>query len=83
MTSVCVVHVYIVTSACLGLVYIVINACLGQVYIVTRASRVSRTDFGMGGTCPPIGGNTWGDKSPMGELARDSRQNLEVSQISK
>ena len=47
--------------------------------------RVIRTDGGRGGDRSPIGvGDTWGGQGSDGEgLARDSRQNLEVSQISK
>ena len=45
--------------------------------------RVARTDFGIGGTCSPIG-DKGGDKGPMeGGLVRNSRKNLAVSQISK
>ena len=48
--------------------------------------RVSHTDSGMGGDLsPPIGGgHMGGDKGPMGGgFARNSRQNLEGSLISK
>ena len=55
-----------------------------MIFFVTE-SRVTHTDFGMGGgTCPPIGGDTCrGDKGLMGEVACDLQQNLAVSQISK
>ena len=41
--------------------------------------RVINRDFGMGGHVPPIGGT----RVRLGGLARDLRQNSEVSQISK
>ena len=50
--------------------------------VFTSGNKVIYRDFGMGGdTSPPFGG-THGQGSDEGGLARDSRQNLEVSQIS-